>query len=182
MGNAQGADQPGQDDSRVLRNYEDLCRGYDSKTGARQITVKEVKKLINSGDDVLFLDTRGENEHAVSTIAGVKCAPTLLPVSIGLLTTSFDSPAPTVDSISKDCTCITFCTAGLRSGYAAVKLEKQWSRKVCSLHGGIIAWSNAGGALVVPETGAPTEQVHTFSSNWAKYLVSGDGKRVAVTS
>ena len=64
-------------------------------------------------------------------------------------------------------TLLVYCTAGLRSGHAAVELgkqiymcyfisiklklhhiEKQLKRPVFNLHGGVIAWANAGTYIV----------------------------------
>ena len=162
MGNAQSST-----DEELALEYETLCQSYDNKTGARQITSGEALEKLKAGTTVYFLDTRGEQEHKVSTLPGAQ----LLVPSIGLLSISYSTPLPNVEEIPTDATIVCHCTAGLRSGWAAVDLEKKWNRPVYSLHGGIVAWSNAGGHLEVPDAKrTPTEKVHTYSATWGKFL------------
>ena len=157
MGNAQTGD--------LDQEYETLCQSYDSKTGARQISSADVIEKLNSKEQVYILDTRSEAEHLVSSLPNCH----LLVPSLGILSISYTTPLPEVTEIPKDATIICHCTAGLRSGWAAVDLEKKWNRKVFSLHGGIISWSNAGGHLYDAD-GKETSRVHCYSNTWGKYL------------
>ena len=86
-------------------------------------------------------------------------------------------------------------------------MEKKWGRPVYSLHGGIVAWSNAGGELHLPEPaedddvgpeasregmtsrrknkrtpkgrGDPqtTNLVHTYSGVWGRFLETDRGRK-----
>ena len=158
----------------VKREYETLCAKYDKMTGARQITVDALQKYMHEGErEIIILDIREEREHLVSTLPGAK----LLVPSVGLLRMSYMTPPPA--SVPPNKMVVCHCTAGLRSGWAAVDLERKWKRPVYSLHGGIISWANASGVLVTPRKGDEgedrnncpiTEKVHTYSAKWGRYL------------
>jgi rhodanese-related sulfurtransferase/8-oxo-dGTP pyrophosphatase MutT (NUDIX family) len=154
--------------------YHQMCTGYDQKTKARSITAEEaLEKVSNNPSSVYFLDTREATEHQVSCLPSAS----LLVPSIGMLSISYKSTLPDVTELADDITIICCCTAGLRSGYAAVDLEKKWNRPVYSLKGGIIAWSNAGGTLQLP-SGKRTERVHCYSEKWGKFLKDKETKAV----
>ena len=82
-------------------------------------------------------------------------------------------------------TVVCHCTAGYRSGFAAVDLEKKLGREVWNLHGGIIQFANEGGSIIKPvesttgprgkTTGPKAKQVNTFNNGWADYVHTGDG-------
>ena len=183
----------------LREEYEQLCAGYDAQTGARQMTAAELLKMLKAGhDEVVLLDTRGPAEHAVSTLPGAQLCETIN----SAVSVSYKSGIPEVPD--DNATVVCHCTAGLRSGWAAVDLEKKWGRPVYSLHGGIVAWSNVGGELHVPggenTAGAggegeamegmtrrkkksatekkTTNLVHTYSDVWGRFL-STDGGREA---
>ena len=174
MGNAQA---PSNDDD-LDAEYAQMCDGYDAKTGCRSITAEEILPLMNDDKSLVYIiDTRGENEHLVSTLPGAH----LVVPDIGVLSMSYKTPLPDPATIPSDVMVVCHCTAGLRSGWTAVDLEKKWQRPIYSLKGGIISWSNAGGKLVVPTSetevdetsGAAvveTERVHTYSATWGKFL------------
>jgi acyl-CoA thioesterase-1 len=66
-------------------------------------------------------------------------------------------------------TVVTYCTAGYRSGLAAVEIEKRLGRPVWNLTGGIIEWFNRGGAVFDP-AGSPAARIHPYGEEWAKYV------------
>jgi rhodanese-related sulfurtransferase/uncharacterized membrane protein YedE/YeeE len=189
----------------LAEEYERLCDGYDAQTGARQITAAVLLKMFQAGDaNVVLLDTRGQAEHAVSTLPGARLCET----ANSAMSVSYKSELPEIPD--NDVTVVCHCTAGLRSGWAAVDLEKKWGRPVHSLHGGIVAWSNAGGELQVPGASAEGEEgeeeeeeakegmthrkkkkkkkkssgdgrtthlVHTYSGVWGRFLATDGGRK-----
>ena len=136
--------------------YEDLTKGYDEETGATQIRVEELKKRIEAGEKIVLLDIREDRENAVSALPGAK----------HIHPDDVEQASP---DVSKDTTIVTYCTAGYRSGMAAVKLEKRLGRAVLNLHGGIVSWYNAGGEVRDP-SGQPTDEIDAYGPDWQKYV------------
>ena len=67
-----GADQSTPaDDAAIEAEYEDLCRGYDDKTGAAQLSAKDAVRLQAEGK-LFVIDTRTTAEHEVSRLPGAK--------------------------------------------------------------------------------------------------------------
>lgn len=141
---------------RLDAEYEELTRGYDEETGARQIGVAKLREKLANGERVLLLDIREARENAVSS----------LPNARHVAPDEVDSTALTV---SPDVTVVTYCTAGYRSGTAAAKLEKRLGRKVLNLHGGIVAWFNAGGEVRDPG-GQVTDKIDAYGPEWKRYV------------
>jgi len=153
--------------------YENLCKKYDAMTGARQMDASELicKLQSDDGEVLVLIDARGQVERNVSTIKGSL----LLEPIIGLTSTAFNAEdeANLRSRLMKipKARVVCFCTAGLRSGYVSKELEKRWDRNVFNLHGGIIAFANAGGKLVRPQSACKqTSKVHTYGETWAKYV------------
>ncbi|MBI4584601.1 MAG: rhodanese-like domain-containing protein [Planctomycetes bacterium] len=153
---AQKSAEESAEQARLDREYEELVRGFNRKTGARAVTVAEVRKRFAAGENILFLDIREPEENAVAALPGAR----LIPPS-KVREAALDFPA--------GATLMTYCTAGYRSGLAAVELEKRLQRPVYNLSGGIIAWFNAGGEVVGP-AGKPADRIHPYSDEWGRYV------------
>lgn len=156
----------------ISEKFEALCCSYDRKTGARQIFAKDAIKMVQDGQAIL-LDIRNRDEYEVSCIPS---AENVEPEFSWFGSLQLKTQLP--ETFADDKTIICSCTAGLRSGLAAVQLEKHLGRPIYNLHGGIIAWVNAGGRVVRPGTGENTENVHCYGSQWATYLVMPGYKAV----
>jgi sodium/bile acid cotransporter 7 len=59
---------------------------------------------------------------------------------------------------------LAYCTIGARSGEWA-ELWRSRGLQVSNLPGSVLAWTQAGGALVDP-AGQPTKRVHVYSAAW----------------
>ncbi|MBI4585052.1 MAG: rhodanese-like domain-containing protein [Planctomycetes bacterium] len=129
---ARGSAEESAEQARLDREYEELVQGFDRKTGARTITVAEARKRLAAGEQILVLDIREPEENAVAALPGARLIP---PAKVGEAPLDFPAGA----------TLMTYCTAGYRSGLAAVELERRLQRPVYNLTGGLIAWFNAGG-------------------------------------
>ncbi len=144
--------------------FEELADGFDRSTGARQISVAELQRRLEVGGPVVLVDVREPREQRVSTLPGAR---TVSPDSVGAVDLEVDD----------DALVVTYCTAGYRSGIAAVALEKRLGRPVHNLHGGIIRWFNEGGEVVDPR-GEPVDRIDPYSEEWARYVhPRGDGER-----
>lgn len=149
--------------------YEVLCQNYDRRTQARQITAGNALAQRDAGAAIIWIDTRAAVEHTVSCIPTASLHEVALPRL--LLGTAMGGVAESLRAAPTNATIICACTAGLRSGWAAVELEKRLGRPVMSLHGGIVAWANAGGEVV--QGGVVTDRVHTCGAQWGRFLCEG---------
>jgi rhodanese-related sulfurtransferase len=98
------------------------------------ITVDEVKKRMDAGDELHLVDVREPFENADFNIGG-----TLLPLG--------QIQAMQTDEIDdlKDKEIILYCRSGNRSGQAAMFLEMMGFENTKNLVGGMLAWQDRFG-------------------------------------
>ena len=108
--------KPPSEEEKVLNN------------GIPQMSVQELKRRMDSGDDLLVLDVREPYEYQIANIGG-----TLVPMN--------DVPRR-LDEISRDREIIVQCRSGARSQRVAEFLKQNGYEKVANLAGGILAWSD----------------------------------------
>ena len=181
MGNSQASGAVGEASSPEEREraFEELCVGYDQKTGSEQLHAAEAIELHKKGK-LFLIDTSGEEEYKYACIPG---ATLLSPTAMGMTLVStvgsgmryVQDELPDLANVPEDVTIVCSCTAGLRSGYCAVDLTARLGgdRTVKNLHGGIIAWFNANGPVGNPETGEAMGKVHAYSATWGRYVKDG---------
>jgi rhodanese-related sulfurtransferase len=92
------------------------------------ITVEELKKRLDEGEDLHFYDVREEHEYEEDNLGA-----TLIP--LGELPDHLDELEPL-----KDEEIIIHCRSGARSGKAAKFLESQGFTNVRNVVGGILAY------------------------------------------
>jgi rhodanese-related sulfurtransferase len=98
------------------------------------ITVEEVKRRMDAGEDLHLVDVREPHENADFNIGGI-----LLP--LGMI------QSMQIDEIEelKDEEVILYCRSGNRSGQAAMFLEMMGFTNTKNLVGGILAWQEKVG-------------------------------------
>ena len=126
------------------------------------ISVTELKMNILHGE-VIVLDTREWKEFEVSHI----------PTAIFAGYRKFSSENITATIRDKDAHIVVYCSLGLRSEVIGEKLTKAGFTNVQNLYGGIIEWKNKD-YKVMDEQGNETENVHTYSRVWGKWLNKGN--------
>jgi adenylyltransferase/sulfurtransferase len=94
----------------------------------KEITVVELKKLIDTNADFQLIDVREENEIEICNIGGQH-------IPMG-------DVMDNLDKISKSKQVIIHCRSGARSGAICNALEAQSFSNVYNLKGGILAWAN----------------------------------------
>jgi len=99
------------------------------------ITVEELKKRMDAGEELHLVDVREPYENADFNIGG-----TLLP--LGMIQTL------QIDEIEelKDKEIIFYCRTGNRSGQAAMFLEMMGFENTKNLVGGVVAWQQKFGS------------------------------------
>jgi len=125
------------------------------------ISVTELYQLQSHGD-VSILDSREKNEFDVSHI----------PSAIFVGYNYFSVEEFSEKTKDKDTPIVVYCTLGIRSNVVANKLKKEGYTNIKNLYGGICEWKNKG-FPVVDATETETENIHTFSEQWNKWLKNG---------
>jgi adenylyltransferase/sulfurtransferase len=121
-----------------LIDYEQFCGIAPEKlqpatqernltNGIPQITVKELKRRIDAGEDVYILDVREPWENKLAQIGGK-----LIPQN---------EVAQRLAEIDREREVVVHCHAGVRSQRIAEFLKQQGYTRVANLAGGINAWS-----------------------------------------
>lgn len=92
----------------------------------KEISVQELKKMIDNQEDFQLIDVRETFEYEMSNLSGLN-----IPLA-GLLLEA--------DQISKDKPVIMQCRSGARSAAALNQLEQLGYTNLYNLKGGILAW------------------------------------------
>ena len=98
------------------------------KNGIPQLSVKELKRRIDAGEDVFVLDVREPYEYQIANIGGK-----LIPQN--------DVPQRLAE-IDRDREIVVQCRSGARSQRIAEFLQQSGYPKVANLAGGILAWAD----------------------------------------
>ncbi len=94
----------------------------------KEITVSELKQMMDEGKDFQLIDVREPNEYEFANLGGE-----LIPLG------TVDDNA---DKIRRDKPVVIHCRSGARSGQAVRLLEQQHGfNNLHNLKGGILAWS-----------------------------------------
>jgi rhodanese-related sulfurtransferase len=141
-------------------NLDDLLRRYNQHS-ASYISVTELRRL-QFNEDVILLDGREKYEFDVSHI------PNAYNVGYnGFTIEEFSKKYP-----DKESAIVVYCTIGIRSEDICMKLIDDGYANVKNLYGGICEWKNKQ-YPVIDSTQSETENVHTFSKQWSKWLNQG---------
>ncbi len=116
-----------------LIDYEQFCgiRGEEKPGEANklpEISVEELKRRRDAGDDLFILDVREPHEYQICNLGGY-----LIPLN--------DLPKR-VNELDSSREIIAHCKMGGRSAKAVDFLQKAGFKKVKNLTGGILAWAN----------------------------------------
>lgn len=141
-------------------SLDKLLNRYNSHS-IPYISVEELR-MLKENDSVVLLDAREPNEFEVSHLKS----------SINVGFDYFSSEEKLLQQLNKDAQIVVYCSIGIRSEKIAEKLKKEGFNNVKNLYGGIFEWKNKGNP-VIDSTGTETENVHTFSKQWKKWLNSG---------
>jgi rhodanese-related sulfurtransferase len=98
------------------------------------ITVEQLKKRLDAGEDIHLLDVRENHERAEYNIGGVH-------IPLGQVQTM---QIEDIDNWKND-EVVVYCRSGNRSGIAAQFLEQAGFKNVVNLTGGMLAWREKNG-------------------------------------
>jgi sulfur-carrier protein adenylyltransferase/sulfurtransferase len=117
-----------------LIDYDQFCGAGGQETpmtpdSSGEVTVQELKKIMDSGEKVFILDVRNPEEYQICRIPDS----VLLPLG--------ELPLR-VAELDKDKPMIVHCKSGMRSAKAIQFLKDQGFDKLKNLKGGILAWAD----------------------------------------
>lgn len=92
----------------------------------KEVTVEDLKRMKENGEDFQLIDVREDFEYQMSNLEGEN-----IPLS-GVLIEA--------DKISHDKPVVVMCRSGKRSAMAVMQLEQQGYENLYNLKGGILAW------------------------------------------
>ncbi|MBS1508071.1 MAG: ThiF family adenylyltransferase [Bacteroidetes bacterium] len=121
-------DQMQREKIKNLIDYDEFCGVTQNKKIMKEVTVQELKKLLDSKADIQFIDVREPHEYDICNL-GAELVP------------QAEIPGY-ADKISKDKQVIIHCRSGARSGNMVQWLEKNHGfTNLYNLKGGILAWA-----------------------------------------
>jgi len=144
-----GCQDPGElSDPQKRNRIDEMYEGYKKKfPDAPEVTVETLMVQLAGPEPPVLVDTRDDDERAVSTIPGA------------LSREEFEARRDEFGGRPV----VTYCTIGYRSGlYTQELVEQGWN--AFNLRGSIVSWTHAGGDLV--KDGAPTKRVHVYGRRW----------------
>jgi adenylyltransferase/sulfurtransferase len=98
------------------------------QNGIPQLTVKELKRRIDAGEDAYLIDVREPYEYQIAQIGGKLIPQNEVPNRLA--------------EIDRDREVIVHCRSGARSQRIAEFLKQVGYPRVVNLAGGILAWSD----------------------------------------
>lgn len=122
---------PNQNQREKIKNlidYDEFCGLTQTKNRMKEVTVQELKKLLDSKADFQLIDVREPHEYDICNLGGELIPQAEIPHN--------------VDKISKDKQVVIHCRSGARSGNMVQWLEKNNGfSNLYNLKGGILAWA-----------------------------------------
>ena len=113
----------------------------DAKARIRHIDIDEYKRLLESGEAGVLIDTREESEWSAGHAQGA------IHLGKGIIERDIEAIVP-----DKEQRLVLYCGGGYRSALAADALRKMGYKDAISLDGGWRAWTQAGMPVGSPET------------------------------
>jgi adenylyltransferase/sulfurtransferase len=115
---------------RELQDYPAFCGNARGQAGEPidEIAAVELRRRLDSGEDLRVLDVREPHEWAIARIEGARLVP------LGTLSERLGELDPAA-------TWVVHCRSGVRSAKAIAQLRKAGFPRLLNLRGGILAWS-----------------------------------------
>lgn len=143
------------------KTLDALLNQYNTRS-IPYISVSELKMQMTAGQ-VTVLDAREYEEFTVSHI----------PSATFVGYTTFSSEEVTTSLPNKEQPIVVYCSLGIRSEVIGEKLKKAGYTNVKNLYGGIFEWKNKD-FTVLDMDGNESENVHTCTKAWSKWLTKGN--------
>src|ERR1700741_3718675 len=109
----------------------------DAKQRVREVTVNDVKAMLDRGEKFVLVDVREESEFAKDHLPGA------IHLGKGVIERDIEQKVPDTGAPF-----ILYCGGGYRSALAADNLQKMGYTNVLSMDGGYRVWRERGDPLV----------------------------------
>jgi rhodanese-related sulfurtransferase len=114
--------------------FHELCA--EIKKEVKECTIDDVKKMHDSNEDFVLVDTREESEFANGKIKGA------IHIGKGIIERDIHLHVP-----DKNKKIVLYCGGGYRSALAAHNLQKMGYTNVISMDGGWRGWNETEGEI-----------------------------------
>lgn len=121
-----------------------------------------VQELAMPKTEAIILDARELNEYKVSHINNA--------IHVGYNNFNLNMVLEQLPDTSQ--TIVVYCSIGIRSEKIAEQFKKEGYTNIFNLFGGIFEWKNNNFPVYNSEE-KETDNIHTFSEEWSKYLNRG---------
>lgn len=128
----------------MSKTYSDLLE--EVKSGVRTVSLDDLKRRIDAGEELVLLDVREKDEHRGGYLPGAVHVPR------GFLEMQAESKLP-----NKDATIIVYCAGGIRSAFAAKSLGELGYTHVESANPGFVRWKDMGYPVEKPPELTPAQ-------------------------
>jgi len=108
----------------------------EARKNIREVTVNDVKKMLDQGERFHLVDAREESEWAKDHLPGA------IHLGKGVIERDIEQRLPDTSA-----TIVLYCGGGYRSALAADNLRKMGYENVISMDGGIRGWREKGYSL-----------------------------------
>ena len=105
----------------------------DAKASIREVSVDDVKKMIDNKEKIIILDVRDSDEFETGSIPGA------VNLSRGMLEFKISTKIP-----DKNAAIIVYCGIDLRGPLATRTLNEFGYKNAVNINGGLTAWKAAG--------------------------------------
>jgi rhodanese-related sulfurtransferase len=105
----------------------------DAKTSIKEISIDDVKKMIDNKETIVILDVRDKDEFETGYIPGA------INLSRGMLEFKINTVVP-----DKNATIIVYCGIDLRGPLATKTLNEMGYKNAVNIKGGLKDWKAAG--------------------------------------
>jgi rhodanese-related sulfurtransferase len=125
--------------------------------GVPQMTTAELARRLGAKDErPILIDTRAQEEYAVSHLPGAVWAETPAQIQAALR------------DVPPERAVVLYCSVGVRSSKAAAELMRDGRGNVFNLRGSIFQWANEG--RPIERDGQPATGVHPYNRKWGGLL------------
>lgn len=105
----------------------------DARSRITELTVDDVKRMLDAGEQIHFIDVREESEFARGRLPGARH------IGKGVIERDIEQAIPDTSA-----PIVLYCGGGFRSALAADNLQKMGYTNVTSMDGGYRGWCEAG--------------------------------------
>jgi rhodanese-related sulfurtransferase len=138
----------------VEPSFDALASSFALRFGVEEVRAEDLGAFQPS----LIIDVRTSAEQSVSILPGA-------------VLVSPEQDLAALAGFASAERIIVYCAGGYRSARSIARIppEKVAGKTIRNLHGGIVAYANAGLPLVT-QVGTPTRKVHGYNEAWVKYV------------